>query len=165
MKYALLFFSAFVGIVLQDTVFNAISIAEGKPDFVLILVVFFALFHGHIKGGLLGLVFGLMEDLMTGRFIGLNAICKGLTGLVIGLVSERLYKNNFFIPVVTIFISTFFCSICYLLCSTIIGLNIEGTRLMMVSIPDAVYNIVFSPFFYAVFYHFDETNAEESFRE
>lgn len=161
MKYVLLFFSAFVGIVLQDTVFNVISIAEGKPDFVLILVVFFALFQGNVQGGMLGVVFGLMEDLMTGRFIGLNAICKGLTGFLIGMMSERLYKNNFFIPVVTIFVSTFLCSIFYLLCSMIIGLNIEGARLMMVSISDAVYNIVFSPFFYAVFYHFYISKSED----
>ena len=113
MKYALLVFSAFIGIVLQDTVFNAISIAEGKPDIVLILVVFYALFHGHIHGGLLGVAFGLMEDLMTGRFIGLNAICKGLTGFIVGLMSERLYKNNFSIPVITVFVATFLHSIIY----------------------------------------------------
>lgn len=161
MKYALLFFTAFIGIVLQDTVFNIISVAEGKPDIVLILVVFFALFNGHVKGGLLGVVFGLMEDLMTGRFIGLNAICKGLTGFIIGLLSERLYKNNFFIPVVTVFVATFLQSILYLLCGFVIGLNLEGVRLMMVSISDAVYNIVFSPFFYAAFYYFHTSKTED----
>ncbi len=163
MKYALLFFTAFIGIVLQDTVFNVISIAEGKPDFVLILVVFYALFRGHIHGGLLGMAFGLMEDLMTGRFIGLNAICKGLTGFIIGLFSERLYKNNFFIPVVTVVVATFLQGIIYVICSAIIGLNLEGARLMMVSISDAVYNIVFSPFFYVIFYHFHTADGEESY--
>ena len=162
MKYAFLFFAAFLSIVLQDTVFNVISIAEGKPDFVLILTVFYALFHGHIHGGLLGMAFGLMEDLMTGRFIGLNAICKGLTGFLVGMVSERLYKNNFFIPVVTVFVATFLHSVIYLICGALIGLNLEGIRLMMVSISDAVYNIVFSPLFYAVFYHFYTSDREES---
>lgn len=160
MKYVLLFFTAFLGIVLQDTVFNAISIAEGKPDFVLIIVVFYALFHGHVHGGLLGIVFGLMEDLMTGRFIGLNAICKGATGFIVGLSSERLYKNNFMIPVVTVFLSTFLHSILYLICGTVIGMNLEAARLMMVSISDAVYNIVFSPFFYAAFYYFFNSDDE-----
>lgn len=161
MKHALLFFAAFIGIILQDTVFNVISVAEGKPDFVLILVVFFALFRGHVQGGLLGIAFGLMEDLMTGRFIGLNAICKGITGFIIGLTSERLYKNNFFIPVVVVLIATFLQSILYLLCGFMIGLNLEGVRLMMVSIADAVYNIVFSPIFYAIFYHFATSSIEE----
>jgi len=160
-KYALLFFAAFVGIILQDTVLNVISIAEGKPDFVLILVVFFALFHGSVQGGLLGVVFGLMEDLMTGRFIGLNAICKGLTGFIIGAMSERLYKNNFFIPVVTVLIATFLYSIVYLLCGFMIGLNLEAARMLMVTIPDAVYNVVFSPLFYAIFYHFHTSDTED----
>jgi len=160
-KYALLFFAAFVGIILQDTVLNVISIAEGKPDFVLILVVFFALFHGSVQGGLLGVVFGLMEDLMTGRFIGLNAICKGLTGFIIGAMSERLYKNNFFIPVVTVLIATFLHSIVYLLCGFLIGMNLEAARLLMVTIPDAVYNVVFSPLFYAIFYHFHTSDTED----
>lgn len=161
MRYVLLFVTAFIGMILQDTVFNAISIAGGKPDFILILVVFFALFHGSIQGGLLGMFFGLMEDLMTGRFIGLNAICKGITGFLIGLLSGRLYKNNFLLPVITIFVSTFLFSIFYLLCGLVIGLNIEGGRLLMVSVSDAVYNIVFSPFFYAVFYHFQPSQAKE----
>lgn len=153
MRYFLLFFTAFLGIVLQDTVFNVISVAEGKPDFVLIIIVFFALFYGNIHGGMLGLVFGLMEDLMTGRFIGMNAICKGLVGFLAGMLSERMYKNNFFIPMATVVVCTFLQAVFYLICSVIIGLNIEGMRLLMVSIADAVYNMVFSPFFYAVFYH------------
>lgn len=161
MKYALLFFTAFIGIVLQDTVFNAISVAEGKPDFVLIIVVFYALFHGNIHGGLLGMAFGLMEDLMTGRFIGLNTICKGATGFIIGFASEKLYKNNFMIPVVTVFLSTFLHSCIYLICGTLIGLNLESARMFMVSISDAVYNTVFSPLFYAVFYHFHDSEKEQ----
>jgi len=80
---------------------------------------------------------------------------------VIGILSERLYKNNFTIPVLTVFLSTFLQSVIYLLCGALIGLNLEGVRLMMVSISDAVYNIVFSPVFYAAFYHFYASNAEE----
>ena len=161
MKYLILFLCAFVGVILQDTVFNAISIAGGKPDFVLILVVFYALFHGSVSGGLLGVAFGLMEDLLTGRFIGLNAICKGLIGLIVGSMSNRLYKNNFFIPVVTILITTFLCSIFYVIFSGMIGLNVGALRLMMLSISDAIYNVVFSPFFYSVFYHFHTLTQEE----
>ena len=152
-RYLLLFFAAFIGIVLQDTVFNVISVAEGKPDLVLILVVFFALFHGQIRGGVLGIAFGLMEDLMTGRFIGMNAICKGLVGFIAGLLSDRMYKNNFFIPMVTVVLCTLLQTLFYLICGVLIGLNLEAARLLMVTIADAVYNIVFSPFFYAAFYH------------
>ena len=75
------------------------------------------------------MAFGLMEDLMTGRFIGLNAICKGLTGFIVGLMSERLYKNNFSIPVITVFVATFLHGIIYVCCGAVIGLNLEGPRI------------------------------------
>ena len=45
--------------------FNGLSVAGGKPDFVLILVVFFAIFRGSVQGGLMGVALGLLEDLMT----------------------------------------------------------------------------------------------------
>ncbi len=63
---------------------------------VLILVVFFAIFRGSVQGGLMGVALGLMEDLMTGRFIGINALCKGLLGYIAGVSERNLYKNNFF---------------------------------------------------------------------
>ena len=96
MRIVVLFFAAFLGIVLRDTVFNGLSVAGGKPDFVLILVVFFAIFRGSVQGGLMGAALGMMEDLMTGRFIGINALCKGLLGYLAGVSERNLYKNNFF---------------------------------------------------------------------
>ncbi len=74
MRIVVLFFAAFLGIVLRDTVFNGLSVAGGKPDFVLILVVFFAIFRGSVQGGLMGAALGMMEDLMTGLFIVINAL-------------------------------------------------------------------------------------------
>ena len=92
MRVVVLFLVAFLGIVLRDTVFNGLSVAGGKPDFVLIMVVYFAIFRGSVQGGLLGTALGLLEDLMTGRFIGINAICKGLIGYAAGY-SERNLAN------------------------------------------------------------------------
>ena len=64
MRVVVLFLVAFLGIVLRDTVFNGLSVAGGKPDFVLIMVVYFAIFRGSVQGGLLGAALGLMEDEM-----------------------------------------------------------------------------------------------------
>jgi hypothetical protein len=48
MRVLVLFLVAFLGIVLRDTVFNGLSVAGGKPDFVLIMVVYFAIFRGSV---------------------------------------------------------------------------------------------------------------------
>ena len=154
MKGFFLFLAAFLGIVLRDTVFNGLSVAGGKPDFVLILVVFFAIFRGSVQGGLMGVALGLLEDLMTGRFIGINAICKGLLGYLVGVSERNLYKNNFFVPIAAILVATFLNTVFYYLFSVLIGGHVGLEKLRLSTIPDAVYNMCFSPVFYAVFYNF-----------
>ncbi len=154
MKGFFLFLAAFLGIVLRDTVFNGLSVAGGKPDFVLILVVFFAIFRGSVQGGLMGVALGLLEDLMTGRFIGINAICKGLLGYLVGVSERNLYKNNFFVPIAAILAATFLNTVFYYLFSVLIGGHVGLEKLILSTIPDAVYNMCFSPVFYAVFYNF-----------
>ena len=154
MKGFFLFLAAFLGIVLRDTVFNGLSVAGGKPDFVLILVVFFAIFRGSVQGGLMGVALGLLEYLMTGRFIGINAICKGLLGYLVGVSERNLYKNNFFVPIAAILAATFLNTVFYYLFSVLIGGHVGLEKLILSTIPDAVYNMCFSPVFYAVFYNF-----------
>ena len=154
MKGFFLFLAAFLGIVLRDTVFNGLSVAGGKPDFVLSLVVFFAIFRGSVQGGLMGVALGLLEDLMTGRFIGINAICKGLLGYLVGVSERNLYKNNFFVPIAAILVATFLNTVFYYLFSVLIGGHVGLEKLILSTIPDAVYNMCFSPVFYAVFYNF-----------
>ena len=151
MRIVVLFFAAFLGIVLRDTVFNGLSVAGGKPDFVLILVVFFAIFRGSVQGGLMGAALGMMEDLMTGRFIGINALCKGLLGYLAGVSERNLYKNNFFAAILA---ATFLNALLYFLFSVLIGSNVGLEKLLLSSIPDAIYNMCFSPVFYAIFYNF-----------
>lgn len=125
----------------------------------LIMVVYFAIFRGSVQGGLLGAALGLMEDLMTGRFIGINAICKGLIGFMAGYSERNLHKNNFFVPIAAVLIATFGNAVLYYLFSVMIGGNVGLDTMLFTSIPDAVYNMCFSPVFYAVFYRFFAAEA------
>ena len=129
MRIVVLFFAAFLGIV-------------------------FAIFRGSVQGGLMGAALGMLEDLMTGRFIGINALCKGLLGYVAGISERNLYKNNFFVPIAAVLAATFLNAVLYYLFSVLIGSNVGLEKLMLSSIPDAVYNMCFSPVFYAIFYNF-----------
>lgn len=161
MRYVILFVLGFFGIVLRDTLFNDLSIAGGKPDFILIMVVFFAIFNGPAKGGWLGLGLGLLEDLMVGRFIGVNALCKGMIGFAIGFSERRLYKNNFFVPIVCLLIGSLVNSSIYFLISKLIGSNIFFSGMVLTAVPDAIYNSCFAPMLYAVFYKIHGHEAED----
>ena len=91
---------------------------------------------------------------MTGRFIGVNTLCKGLLGYIAGVSERNLYKNNFLVPIVAVLVATFLNALLYYLFSVLIGSNVGLEKLLLSTVPDAAYNMCFSPVFYAIFYNF-----------
>lgn len=157
----ILFLVGFFGIILRDTIFNDLSIFGGKPDFILILTVFYAIFNGYKKGALIGVGLGLLEDLMMGRFIGVNMICKGLIGLIFGHLQKTLYKENFLMPLVCMFVASLINSLVYFVLCLFIGSNVYVTEMILSAIPDALYTMCFAPILYLIVYRMNKHKDEE----
>lgn len=142
-----------ISLLLQLTVFNFIKVAGVKPDLILVFVIFNALLNGSRDGAVFGLVGGLLQDLITGQFIGLNAISKALTGFLFGLMGKKLYKENIIIPIISLFLGSIFCDFVIYILGYFISLN---TSLLMVFkgkiLPAAIYNACLTPFIYGKFY-------------
>ena len=161
LKTALLFVLGFWGIILRDTLFNQWSIAGGKPDFILILTVFYAIFNGYKKGAAFGMGIGLLEDLMAGRFIGVNMICKGLVGLVFGTMQKSLYKDNFLVPLICMLLASLLNSLVYFVLCLMIGSNVYFSGMVLAAIPDAIYTMCFAPVLYVIIYVLNRHKDEE----
>jgi len=95
-----------LAIFLQSTVFSFYSIKGTTPDLVLVFVTFFALFNTAKKGSGYAFFCGLLEDLYMGRFIGLNALSKGLTAYIVGKVQGNVFKENIFVGVLGVLVAT-----------------------------------------------------------
>jgi rod shape-determining protein MreD len=67
---------------------------------VLVLVIFYSIFNGANRGLVYGVMCGLLEDLYMGRFIGMNAISKGITAYIIGRLQGNVFKENLLVGVV-----------------------------------------------------------------
>jgi len=106
MRSLVLVFLPFLALYLQSTLFRAISIYGVVPDLLLILVIFYAVFSGSNKGAVYGAACGLWEDLYLGRVIGVNAICKGLTGFILGRMQGRVFKDNVLVGVLGVLAGT-----------------------------------------------------------
>lgn len=100
MRYVVLFLLSFLALFLQTTVFRAYPLKGAIPDLILILVVFNALFKGVSQGTAYGVLCGLLEDLYVGRFIGLNAIAKGLTAYVVGRLQGNVFTENILVGLI-----------------------------------------------------------------
>ncbi|MCR4441023.1 MAG: rod shape-determining protein MreD [Peptococcaceae bacterium] len=152
-EYMTLFLFALTGLVMQSTIFNHIALAGIKPDFVLILAIFFSILCGPRRGTIVGFLLGLLEDVYLGRFIGMNAFSKGATSFLVGWISRGAFSENLLIPIISMFAGTFFNSALYFLAGKALGLQWSMRLWLWNSIPLAIYNTCLVPFIYPRFFH------------
>lgn len=106
MRYVMLTLLPFLAIFLQSTIFSNYSINGTVPDVVLIFVTFYALLNGPNKGTFYGIACGLLEDLYLGRFVGIDAISKGLVAYFIGKLQGNVFKENILVAVMVVVLAT-----------------------------------------------------------
>jgi len=136
-------------LVLQTTLLDYISMAGVKPDLVMLLVVLNGFLLGPREGAFLGFAGGVLEDLFSGSYIGLNALSKFAAGYLAGAAGERLYRENSIVATGVVFFSAFTGQvISYLL---LLYLNVwiaPFYALLRVAVPTAVYTAVLTPFLF-----------------
>lgn len=106
LRWVLHFLLPFLAVFLQSTVFGFYSIGGSLPDLVLVFVVFFSVINGAASGTAYGFLCGLLEDLYLGRFIGLNAISKALTGFLVGKLQGSFFRENILIGILAVAFGT-----------------------------------------------------------
>jgi rod shape-determining protein MreD len=74
-----------IGLLLFQTTFLPfISIGGYLPDLFVLYLVCVALRYGQIKATIFGFIIGLIQDIVSIRFLGLLALSKTIAGFVIG---------------------------------------------------------------------------------
>jgi len=119
MKWNNLLLSAFFVWLVQLTLSDLLSINSVRPDFCVILILYWSLSYGRTVGICSGFLFGLLVDLSgSGIFFGLSPLSYSITGYLAGNLFEnhsRLNPFYFSIAWVAILLFQFFiyCSILY----------------------------------------------------
>ena len=104
-KFFVLFFLGLF--VLQLSFLPLIAIYGIVPDLLLLATVSFAFLRGSVWGGFIGFSLGWLEDLSVGSFFGLHAFTLTLIGLFFGRFSDRVFKEQFFLPITASVAATF----------------------------------------------------------
>jgi rod shape-determining protein MreD len=97
-------------LLIQIIIVPLISIEGFVPDLVLILLVFYTLKKGQLYGTILGFVFGLFIDLITGSLLGSSMFSKTLIGFVAGYFYNE-NKIDIYFKSYTFLLILFLCSI------------------------------------------------------
>lgn len=153
MRYILFFLLALITLVLQSTIFVHLSIGGVKPDLLLIWVIFFGLIKGKQKGAAFGFGMGLVEDLLTGRFIGLNALSKMIIGYFMGVMEGKVYKENFLAPGLAVIAGSLANGVITLLLYKMVGFAGSFNYYFYSTVlPMVIYNLGIAPLLYLKFY-------------
>ena len=129
--------------VLQTSLLPLIAYRGISPDLMLLLTVSFAFLRGARQGSLLGFLTGLMQDLSTGTFLGTNAFTHLLLGLVCGHFSDRVFKEQFFLPVLASLAATTANYFILALLMVLLGYRFNLVlHMQMVLLPMLGYNVL-----------------------
>ena len=108
MKKTYIAIIVFINVILQISLYNFMSIFGVIPNVILVLVILFALCTNQVAGGLIGLLSGLMYDLLIMDVIGINALIYFIVGLVLGTFKEEINKENIFVYIIITLAATVF---------------------------------------------------------
>ncbi len=141
-----------VGYVLQSTLFELITILDIKPDLILIIIVSIALLRGETEGAVMGFFGGLLMDTFA-HFIGINTFIGMITGFLAGLLTKGFYKENPFVPVTAVFISTFFYNFAFYVLNILLeGYTQFGYFFNTIILREMVYNALITLPVYGIIY-------------
>jgi len=77
-------------IPVQASLFGPLALAGIKPDLALVVIYIIGLLTGPGEAALAGIGIGLVQDIGSASFIGLNGFTRGLIGLFAGLFGKRV---------------------------------------------------------------------------
>lgn len=85
-------------LIIQSTIVPNLHLPWSVPDTLMIIVVSFSLLNGSIAGAVVGFSGGMLQDVVFGKYIGLNSLLYMLVGYIAGIPYKKVYIDQFIIP-------------------------------------------------------------------
>jgi len=142
-----------INTILQSTYFEYIQIIDIKPNTAIVIIVAFALMRGSFEGAIIGFFAGLLQDMIFGSNIGLNALLGLYVGYFCGKLNKDFFTENYFLELGLCIVSVLF----YECVVYIFGFLVRGKTdfiycLNTIIIPEVVYTSFISLFVYKFLY-------------
>ncbi|MDA3733654.1 rod shape-determining protein MreD [Niameybacter massiliensis] len=142
--------------ILEMTLFDTIRIGAVAPNFMVMIIVSFALLRGSKEGAIIGAGAGLLYDVTFGMFLGQQAIPYFLVGYICGKFNKNFYRENFIMPFFCTLFSSFFVSLVSVLIYIMRGKVNLFFFLKTLAIPEVIYTVTLSLVFYQLIYLINE---------
>ena len=153
MRIAVISLIVFINFILQSTIYEYIEIRDIKPNVAILIIITYAMLRGDVEGAILGFFAGLLQDMYTGRVIGMHAFLGTLTGYFCGKPFKDFYLENYMLPLLLTIVVTFLYEIIFYFMSFLFLGRIELAHfLRKIIIPTTIYTAVLSVPLYRMMY-------------
>jgi rod shape-determining protein MreD len=126
-------------LLMQATLATRIAFGAIAPDFVLLIVVFFALYRGAIPGALMGFSIGFLQDLGNPDLLGLNTMLHSILGYLIGRAASKTFADNIILFFALFFAAAFGRDIVYLFIYRWPSVGGAFVDVFLLALPSALY--------------------------
>lgn len=141
-----------LNLLLQSAIIPYISIFGVVPNTALLIVIAISLLKGKYYGGFMGLIIGLLQDIIFSPIIGVNAFIYFFAGYLIGLIENRLSRENVFIPLIFSIAGTIYYNFVYYVFMFFLARDIPFLSFARdIMIVEIIYNGILSIPIYMIF--------------
>jgi rod shape-determining protein MreD len=107
MKLSMLFFVVGVLLVLlQSTIFHLLPLGPIVPDLILVLCVYWGLYHPSVGAVLGSFALGYSVDVVSSPILGLNAFAMSLVALAVYLSSRSIWLHHPMVSAIVVLLAS-----------------------------------------------------------
>ncbi len=141
---------------LEATLLQYLRIGDIAPNFMIIVIVSFALLRGSKEGAIIGAVAGLLNDISFGLVLGPTIISYAFIGYICGKFNQNFYRENFVLPLICTLLSSLFYSGMHIGALVLRGKLNFIYFIKSIIIPEFIYTITLSLIIYQLAYLINE---------
>lgn len=142
--------------VLQSTLFNVIRIRDISPNFMVMIIVAFALLRGSREGSIIGFFSGLLTDILFSTSKGYLAIIGACIGYFCGKLNKDFYRENFILPFLLTLVSTIAYDFALSFAFLLRGKTNYIFFIKNIIVPETIYTMILSVVVYQLMYIINE---------
>lgn len=142
-RYIYLLCLNIVFFVLQTTIFRRLHLGGVSPNLLIMITAASGLMYGRKLGMFSGVVGGVLVDTMFNNVIGISILIYAFIGYVNGMANKLYFKDDLYIPVMSIAISDFMYGLLYYVCRFLLRGRLDFTYyLLHIIVPELVYTTI-----------------------
>jgi rod shape-determining protein MreD len=147
-KFLTLSFYILILTILDNTLMPLISIKGYYPSLLFVFIISYSIINDFYEGLWIGVIAGSIQDIFFVNAFGINAFTNMLMCTLAMLIGRSLFKEKTLIPVLSIFVLTFFKGILVYCLFFILKIKTDS----FIIIYGSIYNMVMGIFMYRMVY-------------